>query len=158
MGMPILFLRHAKAGSRQKWEGPDHLRPLSDKGWRQAEGISELYRAFRVTRILSSPYLRCTQSVEPLARRLGIDVEEVAALAEGTGYRPTLALMEQLAGTTTVLCTHGDVMLDALDALEDTGEIALPDEYPIAKGCTWVLDGESFPFTAATYLAPPPDA
>lgn len=156
--MPILFLRHAKAGNRQKWTGPDHLRPLTDKGWRQAEGISEQYEAFRVTRILSSPYRRCTQTVEPLARRLGIDVEEVAGLAEGTGSRPTIALMEELAGTTTVLCTHGDVMLDALDALEDAGVVSLPDEYPVAKGCTWILDGDAFPFTAAKYLPPPPDA
>ena len=156
--MPILFLRHGKAGSRQKWSGPDHLRPLSDKGWHQADGISSQYDAFGVTRILSSPFLRCTQTVEPLARRLGLDIEEVAALAEGTGARPTLALMEELAGTTTVLCTHGDVMVDALDALEETSTIKLPDEYPTPKGCTWVLEGESFPFSAATYLPPPPSA
>lgn len=156
--MPILLLRHAKAGSRQKWTGPDHLRPLTDKGWRQAEGISELYSAFRVTRILSSPYLRCTQSVEPLARRLGIDVEERAGLAEGTGSRPTLALLGELAGTTTVLCTHGDVMLDVLDALEESTGITLPAEYPVAKGCTWVLEGRGFPFEEAAYLPPPPDS
>jgi 8-oxo-dGTP diphosphatase len=130
---------------------------LTDKGWRQAEQLCRLYEPFRVTRILSSPYLRCTQTVEPLARHLGVDVEEVAALAEGTGSRPTLALMHELAGTTAVLCTHGDVMIDVLDALERMGAASLPGEYPLPKGCTWVLDGESFPFSSAAYLPPPPD-
>lgn len=154
--MPILFLRHAKAGSRQKWTGPDHLRPLTEKGSRQAEAISELYRGYRITSVLSSPYLRCVQTVEPLARRLGVDVEERVELAEGTGARPAVELMAGLAGTTTVVCTHGDVMLDALDALCESSGLGLPDEYPVDKAGTWVLEGNSFPFDAASYLPPPP--
>lgn len=154
--MPLLLLRHAKAASRQKWAGPDHVRPLTGRGFRQAEGISELYLSYRVTRVLSSPYLRCVQTVEPLARRLGIDVEERAELAEGTGARPALALMTDLLGTTTVLCTHGDVMIDVLDALEELARLGLPDQYPIDKGCTWVLGGDGFPFTEVSYLPPPP--
>jgi len=98
--MPLLFLRHAQAGNRLKWEAPDRLRPLSEEGRLQAEALIALYAPLPVTRVLSSPYVRCVQTVEPLAVALGLDVEERSELAEGTGARPTLELMRRLAGTT----------------------------------------------------------
>ena len=38
--MTILLVRHARAGSRKDWDGPDEKRPLSKKGRRQADGRS----------------------------------------------------------------------------------------------------------------------
>ena len=153
--MPLLLLRHAKAGNRMKWDPPDHLRPLAEKGRAQAEALVLEYRAFEVTRLLTSPYVRCVQTVGPLAAALGVAVEETAALAEGAGSRAALDLMRRLAGTTAVLCTHGDVMIDTLDALEDVTGLELPPSYPSAKGGTWLLEGEGFPFAGARYLPPP---
>ena len=76
-------------GRGSAWEGLMAL-ALADKGWRQAEGISELYRAFRVTRILSSPYLRTVQTVRPTAEALGLAVETRWDLREWTsGIEPT---------------------------------------------------------------------
>ena len=153
--MPLLLLRHAEAGNRGKWEAPDHLRPLSEQGRSQAEAVVGQYREFAVTRVLTSPFVRCVQTVEPLGAALGLPVEETTDLAEGAGPKAALALMRTLAGTTAVLCTHGDVMVDVLDALEEHSGLALPPEYPCAKGGTWVLDGNGLPFTRARYLAPP---
>lgn len=153
--MPLLFLRHAKAGKRTEWDPPDHLRPLSDKGRVQADALVEALARYPVTRILSSPYVRCVQSVEPLAHARGLPVEVAAELAEGTGSKPTLELMRRLAATTAVLCTHGDVMVDVLEALEDDTGLVLPDEYPCGKGGTWVFEGDGFPFRSAHYLPPP---
>ena len=54
----LLVVRHADAGDKGSWEGPDLLRPLSPAGRRQAEGLVVRLEDFPVERILSSPTLR----------------------------------------------------------------------------------------------------
>ena len=39
--MSIFVVRHAKAGSRHKWDGEDVERPLSEAGRRQTAAITE---------------------------------------------------------------------------------------------------------------------
>jgi hypothetical protein len=34
--MSVLLIRHGHAGTRQEWDGEDHLRPLSARGKREA--------------------------------------------------------------------------------------------------------------------------
>ena len=82
-----VFVRHARAGDREKWEGDDRLRPLDRKGRRQAEGLVELLAEYPIERLLSSPYLRCVQSFEPLAQARGLEIEQVAELGEGSSAR-----------------------------------------------------------------------
>jgi len=64
----LVVVRHADAGDKQSWEGPDALRPLSPAGHRQAEGLVIRMEDYPVERILCSPTVRCLQTVEPLAR------------------------------------------------------------------------------------------
>ena len=143
--MAVLLVRHAKAGDRDKWKAPDDLRPLTPKGEVQAESLVATLAAFDVTRVLSSPYLRCSQTVAPLAAARGFAVEPCDDLAEGQGGAG-LALVRRLLETKrdTVLCTHGDVMEEVLDGLG----VRRDDE--TRKGATWVLDAAS-----ARYLPPP---
>lgn len=147
--MPILLVRHATAGQRDAWEGDDRLRPLDDRGWRQAEGLVAQLARFPVERVLSSPYLRCVQTVEPLARARGLTVEESDALAEGHA-EDAVALATGLAGTATVLCTHGDLVPPILDAF-------LPGQghEQSEKGSTWVLGLPAAQSGGHTYLPPP---
>jgi 8-oxo-dGTP diphosphatase len=170
--MTLLVVRHAKAGDRDAWEAPDELRPLTAPGRAQADGLVEALRDFDVGRVLSSPYVRCTQTVEPLAARLGRAVEPCAELAEGNGDAAA-RLVAALAATATsdlvssthgdivlrthgdiVLCTHGDVALDILDDIARTGA-ALPPRRPLKKGSTWVLAVEGGRVVEARYLDPP---
>ena len=65
--MTVILLRHASAGDRDGWDGDDRLRPLDEKGCREAETLVEELRRFTVRRVVSSPYTRCVQTVEPLA-------------------------------------------------------------------------------------------
>lgn len=154
--MTILLVRHAHAGSREKWQGPgpDEVRPLSKKGWRQAEGLVEQLKGYGISRLLSSPYVRCVQTLEPLAKDRALDIEEVDELAEGADPGATLALVRGLGDITAVLCTHGDVVPNLLDRLASEEALELPPDYPCQKGATWVLTDDG-PGMTATYLPPP---
>ena len=105
--MSVVLLRHASAGDRGTWAGDDLLRPLDERGRRQALALGELAdRGIR--RIASSPYIRCIETVEPLAARLELPIEIDARLAEGADPDNALALLAELDGG--VACTHGDVV------------------------------------------------
>lgn len=153
--MALYLVRHANAGSRPDWEGPDHDRPLSAKGRRQAEGLVHLLAGRPVRRVLSSPYVRCVQTVEPLAEKLDLPVEEVGALAEGAPPTDAVELLHGLAGTTAVLCTHGDLVPPILDTLAARNGLPLPPRYPFAKGSTWELEVVNGRWLSARYLPAP---
>ncbi len=146
--MAVLLVRHAKAGNPGRWPGPDDLRPLTAKGDAQAAGLVEAYAGFDIGRVLSSPYLRCVQTVAPLAADRGAVVEACADLAEGHGHAGVALVRSLFAGAASdvVLCTHGDVIEEVLDALG-----VVRDGWT-AKGATWVLDA-----AGARHL-PPPEA
>jgi 8-oxo-(d)GTP phosphatase len=105
-----VLLRHASAGDRDHWDGLDHLRPLDKRGRRQAAELVELLRPFGLRRVVSSPYVRCVDTVAPLAVALGVPVEEDERLAEGAG--PGAAELLQEDGV--LACTHGDVVWGVL--------------------------------------------
>jgi 8-oxo-dGTP diphosphatase len=140
--MSILLVRHATAGKRKQWQGDDRLRPLDERGRDQAARLTTALRRFTIDGIYTSPYVRCRQTVEPLAAALGLEVEERDELAEGAGRSPALALVSGLGERTAVLCTHGDVVVDLL------GEES-------KKGSTWVLELVDGRLTRHDYLAPP---
>jgi Histidine phosphatase superfamily (branch 1) len=61
----LLLVRHAHAGDKHRWQGPDRLRPLSLAGQAEAAGLVVRLEDFPIERILTSPTLRCQQTVEP---------------------------------------------------------------------------------------------
>ena len=74
--MTVFLVRHADAKSRANWPHPDETRPLTRKGLHQAEGLVDLLRDRPIRRILSSPAVRCVETVAPLANKLGLKAEE----------------------------------------------------------------------------------
>ena len=155
--MTVYLLRHARAGRRSAWAGDDDLRPLTKVGKRQAASIVELLGDARITRIVSSPYVRCRQSVEPLAQQLRLAVDLADALAEGAALGDVVQLVEKVGDETTVLCTHGDVVKAFLEHLRENGVgIGKRRAAPLMeKGSVWTLDTLGGEVTTATYLAPP---
>lgn len=151
--MTIYLVRHAKAGSRRDWSADDDLRPLAPSGHRQAESISNALVDADVQQIVSSPYVRCRQTLDPLAQRLRLPLELSDALAEGASLTDTLRLLEKVAGETTVLCTHGDVVGNVIGHLTRTGITVDGDR--LEKGSTWVLDTRDGDIVGAHYLPPP---
>jgi broad specificity phosphatase PhoE len=149
----LLLIRHGHAGTRKEWHGDDRERPLSPKGRRQARASAEQLAGYGPRRILSSPSRRCVETVEPLAKRLGLTVEEVDELAEGSDGK-AVALIRRLADDDAALCTHGDVIPEILVALADEDRVDLGPAPRQAKGSTWVLQTKEGRFVKATYLPP----
>ena len=139
--MAELLVRHANAGKRKDWEGDDRLRPLDDKGWRQAEGLVEELLAYPIARLASSGATRCVQTLEPLAEVLGLEIEPRRELEEGATRDETLALMTEL-GDGAVLCTHGDILENLFG---EEGQ----------KGSTRVVELENGVPVVREYLPPP---
>jgi broad specificity phosphatase PhoE len=140
--MNVYLIRHAHAGARG--DGPrDVYRPLSPKGHQRAADLAAMLAGTAVTRIVSSPATRCTQTVEPLARRLGLEVDEHPDLWEGSELGDVLAVLCGHQGGDLVACSHGDVIPDVLDHLAAAG-VDLQGR-GCEKGSLWVLeryDGE----------------
>ncbi len=103
-------------GGRSAYKGDDRLRPLSPRGVIRAQELVPVLGGYRPQRILSSPFVRCCATVQPLAEALGLAVESVDELAEGHGA-DAVRLMTTMAGESAVLCTHGDVATALLDSL-----------------------------------------
>jgi 8-oxo-(d)GTP phosphatase len=104
---PLVVVRHASAGEREEWAASDAARPLDARGRSQAEALVEQLSGFEVDRIVSSPLARCVQTLEPLARRRGVELELSEDLAEGAGADAVRALASSLEGTAAVFCGHG---------------------------------------------------
>ncbi len=94
--------------------------------------------------------MRCVQTVEPLGAARGLRVEETDALAEGAGIHPLQRLLETAGDA--ALCTHGDVIQDFLEWLDQRG---VDLDGGLAKGATWVLDVVGGEVLSARYLPPP---
>jgi 8-oxo-dGTP diphosphatase len=149
----IYLVRHAAAGDRGSWTEQDWLRPLSNKGHAQARGLLKLLSDARFGRIVSSPYLRCLETVAPLAGLHGRPVEIDDALAEDADLEATLALLKDVGEQGGVLCSHGDMIPAVLQHLQTMG-VDLGESPRCEKGSVWVLLTDSGSVSAATYLAP----
>jgi 8-oxo-(d)GTP phosphatase len=116
----LIVLRHAKAESRDDW--PDDLkRPLTEGGAERAEALVPLLSAYGVRRVISSPAVRCIQTVEPFADGISTFLEIDDRLSEDTRFadvnRSISAILDHKKPV--VLCTHRPTLpwiLDAVDA------------------------------------------
>ncbi|HEX2772853.1 MAG TPA: bifunctional NUDIX hydrolase/histidine phosphatase family protein [Micromonosporaceae bacterium] len=140
----LALVRHASAGKRGTWSGPDAARPLDEEGWAQARGLVPLLELVRPRRLVAATVRRCRQTLDPLAERLDLPIEADSALDEpAPGEDPdgnALAASRRLrelaaAGVPAAVCSQGKVIPDALAHL--TGAAA--DDYTTPKGTGWLL-------------------
>jgi broad specificity phosphatase PhoE len=151
-----MVVRHAHALSRSDWVEDDSLRPLSRRGAKQARLLVDRLLELKPTRVLSSPYVRCLDTVRPLAAAAGLLVEEDERLAEGEGRRAVdLVRAAGVAGENVVLCSHGDVIPEILATLANENRVDLGPAPRVEKASVWVLQGQGGRFSSATYIKPP---
>jgi 8-oxo-dGTP diphosphatase len=147
-------VRHAKAGSRGHWSGDDRQRPLSKKGLKQAEALVTAFEPFPITAIFSSPFLRCVQTVEPLARARKLPLKQSPALAEGQGLAGAMQFMGDPKLDEVVLSTHGDIVWELVEELVNR-RVIRPGTGGFDKGSTWVVDVEAGNVVKARFIPAP---
>jgi 8-oxo-dGTP diphosphatase len=109
-----------------------------------------------LARIVSSPAVRCRQTVAPLADARGVDVTVDARLAEfvdSVRIDPVLDVIDSLPDDAAI-CSHGDVIPELIAALERRGMV-IASEPCWRKGSVWVLDRMNGAWSRAIAVAPP---
>ena len=129
---PLVIVRHAKSRARSKWPDADSLRPLNVRGRERAEALIPILAAYGVTRVVTSPSVRCLDTVLPYAAATGHIARLQAGLSEeGFAEQPERApyhltrLLER--GEAAVVCSHGPVipvLFEQLARLADLGQSA----------------------------------
>lgn len=153
---PLLLVRHASAGDRAGWMGDDRERTLDAKGQAQSAKLAARLASFPIETILSSPAMRCIQTVEPLAEVTGAQIEIDERLAEGQVSR-AVEVIADARSRGAVLCTHGDVVEAALSSVASACTLPLPGDGAMKKASVWALNGNggTAAFRVAAYLPPP---
>lgn len=120
---PLIILRHAKAIKRSDYDGSeDELRPLSGKGRRQSKVLIDVLDAYGIENMVSSPYVRCLETLHRYAKFLGTTVLMSDPLSE-SGNEDDPAATAQVARdflhdpARTVLCSHRPVMATIMSTL-----------------------------------------
>ena len=80
----LCLLRHAHAGDSTIWEQADELRPLTEKGRRQAERVGRLLAAagFAPDAVITSPLVRARETAEIVAGLVGVTPQIEPRLGE----------------------------------------------------------------------------
>jgi len=153
----LLLLRHASAGPRPLVSGVADLeRPLDARGGAQATALVELLAPTLgdAPDLVTSPAMRCRETVAPLAGRLGSHAVVDEALAEGCDVTVLLARVQAGIARPTLWVSHGDVIPELLAMLVQRG-LDLGPDVRFQKASTWVLHVEDGVATAARHIRPP---
>lgn len=136
---PLIILRHAKATPRSKWSRAESDRPLAATGRRQALSVANLLLAWRPSRVNSSPWKRCMETVLPYIQKLRLKIRRRRWLTESAAtkdpQRTQQKFSDQLAKKRSLMiCTHRPVLPVLIEALrkitpEDVAA-GLPQENP----------------------------
>ncbi len=84
----LCVLRHAHAGDSLAWEGDDDVRPLTEKGRRQAERLGRLLAAagYVPDAVITSPLVRARETADIVADLLGAHVRVEPRLGEPLSF------------------------------------------------------------------------
>ena len=120
----------------------DRARPLDRVGRAVARKLPGRLELYPIERVVSSPYRRCLESVEPLAAARALEVERAEELAPDASLSQLEALLQKL-GAETLVSTHREVFERLFD-----GRIACE------KGGTWVVERRGSRLVPVEYLPP----
>ena len=139
---PLLVLRHAKARGRGRWDGEEADRPLTGAGRRQAWAVAGLLACWAPERVLTSPWARCLETLQPYldqrefdGRRPSVEPETAPPLSEqglrNNPERIAEIVAELLAGgRSALLCTHRPVLAVVVHSLAEATALGVRDRLP----------------------------
>ena len=140
---PFILLRHAKAVTRDEWQGEDDDRPLDSYGQNQAKRLLAMYQVFNLEQIHSSDAVRCYDTVIPIAKGLNIRLEVTGKLSEDTykkdkekAFDYAKELMK--SNESVLLCSHNPILPKMLNKLTKKSEVDA-DEGKLLPADGWVI-------------------
>ncbi|MEX0785313.1 MAG: histidine phosphatase family protein [Dehalococcoidia bacterium] len=86
--LSVDLVAHMDAGDRKQWAVDQNERPLSDLGRRQADALADALASESIDALYSGPALRARQTLEPLAKRLGLPIVVVEGIGDVETWRP----------------------------------------------------------------------
>jgi len=112
---PLIIARHGKATPHEDWDGEDSLRPLTAVGMQQSRNIAGGLAAFGPMAIVSSPAIRCLQTVAPLSYKLGMEIRESGKISQDKWTKEGDRVADFIAARfrkskPVVMCSHGPVI------------------------------------------------
>ena len=140
---PLVLLRHAKAVTRDEWQGEDDDRPLDSYGQNQAKRLLAMYQVFNLEQIHSSDAVRCYDTVVAIAKGLNIKLEVTGKLSESTfkkdkekafDYAKDLMKLNE----SVLLCSHNPILPKMLNKLTKKSEVDA-DEGKLLPADGWVI-------------------
>jgi phosphohistidine phosphatase SixA len=137
-----VLVRHADAGLRSTWSGADEWRGLTNVGHQQARALVSMLADLTVIRILSSPSLRCRQTVVPLALARALDIEPCWQLAPCVEAEDAMRLISDPETASSVVCTHRETLQALFERLAGRHHTAaMQGSDPMEKAAVWILRG-----------------
>ncbi|MFF0818333.1 SixA phosphatase family protein [Rhodococcus sp. NPDC003318] len=147
----FVLVRHADAVAKKAWRGPDVDRPLSPLGHQQSAHIVDALADVALSELISSPTVRCRQTLQPLAAARGLPIVDDPRLARDASVGALLSALGR-CDDGVLWCTHGE-LFDQLAAAATEHDAApfLPTAQT-AKGGVWIVHRDRGP----RYVGPIP--
>ncbi|MGB3413077.1 MAG: NUDIX hydrolase [Microbacteriaceae bacterium] len=111
----VIALRHAKAKLPESWPDNDESRPLRSRGREEVVACSRKIYPYRPDRIISSPAVRCLETVGELAKCLKLSPEVGPTLSQNHSSWFDVHITDTIVDVldkelSTVICSHGPVI------------------------------------------------
>jgi len=140
---PFILLRHAKAVTRDEWQGDDDDRPLDSYGQSQAKRLLAMYQVFDLQQIHSSDAIRCYDTVAAIAKGLNIKLEVTGKLSEDTYKRDKEKAFDYAkelikSNESILICSHNPILPKMLNKLTKKSEVDA-DEGKLLPADGWVI-------------------
>ena len=140
---PFILLRHAKAITRDEWQGDDDDRPLDSLGQNQAKRLLSIYQVYNIEQIHTSDAVRCYDTVNPMVKGLGIKLEVTGKLSESTYKKDKEKAFDYAKdlikeNVRILLCSHNPILPKMLNRLTKKSDVDA-DEGKLSPADGWVI-------------------
>lgn len=140
---PLILLRHAKALARSEWSSDDDDRPLDVIGQTQSKKLLSSYQAYNLAEIHTSDAIRCYDTVAPMAKSLGMNLNVSGKISESSFKKDkdkTFEYFKELIKSekSILICSHNPILPKLLNKVSKKNKVDSDDE-KLQPADAWIL-------------------
>jgi 8-oxo-dGTP diphosphatase len=153
----LIILRHTKALERGDWDEVDSERTLDEVGFDQAQLLIKHLEPFAIEEVYTSDYVRCVQTVTPLAHSRGLTISQVPSLNEETFEEDPLRSVSfanalKQDEKNILICSHNPVIPTMLRGILNT-KLKNKDLIKLEPGDAWIVHRVQGEIVGLDYLS-----